>query len=107
MRVKLRHLSQFVVAIALEGRGFDGLYVRVWAKDHNHTRQLAAVFVEIFLLLDVYSDAFSCDDAIRARCPRLRINQQWCDVRRSHPHIYILVRPPPSERPPRFKMRVR
>ena len=78
----VRNLGEIVVGVALVGRFGDRLDFGVGPEDHNHSGELAFVFIEVFLFFDVDADAFAGDDAVSAGSPGLGIDEQRSDVGR-------------------------
>ena len=99
-------LGEVIVAETLVGSFGDGLHFGVGAEDRNHSRELAAIFVEVFFVFNGDANAFAGDHAVGAGGPGFGIDQERGDVGRHHANVGVLVSPSAAEWSPGFEVRI-
>jgi hypothetical protein len=99
-------LGKVIITETLVGSFRDGLHFGFRAQDHDHSCELAAIFVEVFFFFNVGAYAFAADDAVGARGPRFGVHEERNNIGRGHAGVDVLIGPSAAEGAPGFKVGV-
>src|ERR1019366_7302465 len=75
-------LGKVIITETLVWSFRDGLHFGFRAQDHDHSCELAAIFVEVFFFFNVGAYAFAADDAVGARGPRFGVHEERNNIGR-------------------------
>src|SRR5215472_9898410 len=77
----LANLLELLVTEAMEGSFGNRFYLGIRSEEHDPSRQLAPILVEVFFLGDVDANAFAGNRAVRSRGPGLGVGKERCHIR--------------------------
>ena len=103
---KLGSLREILVVHACKQRLIHRVHLAHFSHQNDLPSQLAFVFVEIFLVLDINPNGLAIDCAVGGRRPGRGLGNENSRVRRRHPYPGVELLPAHAELSPVFEMGV-